>query len=444
MSRTTSLQAAIATKTASVVVVGMGYVGLPVACAFGALHFSVTGLDCDEERVQTLLQGRTFIHGKEPHLAELWQGLFLAGQVTATLDYSVCHTADVIIVAVQTPVESLSDKPDYSALSSAILSIGQQLKPGTLVIIESTLAPGTMNQVVCPGLETISRLRNDEDFYLVHCPERLTPGNLLRSLVTRPRVVGGSEEATALAQVFYKHLVIAKLDVTDWVTAETVKVAENAYRDVQIAFANELAMICEAVGVDIWEARQLINKAPYRDVHLPGAGVGGGCLPKDPLLLVHSSAQHLRLIQAAREVNDGMPGHIADRAIEFLKRRGIDAKTAKVVVLGQAYLENLSDDRNSPTCRLVTRLVCRGVDDVTVHDPYVEGYQGDWLEMIQGSDALIVMVAHDTYKAIQLADILPHVATPILIDGRRVFGDQDTAKWDYYCVGDGNTVPDKT
>lgn len=439
-----NLQAAIRDKTARVVVVGMGYVGMPVAAAFGSLHFPVTGLDCDVDRVETLLQGRSFMKGMEPHLPKLWQGLYLAGMVTVTVDYSVCHTADVIIVAVQTPVDLLSGKPDYSALSSAVLSIGLQLKPGTLVIIESTLSPGTMEGRVCPGLETASGLRHGEDFYLVHCPERLTPGNLLRSLVTRPRVIGGSAKAAALAYTFYKHLVVAEIEITDWATAEVVKVVENTYRDVQIAFANEMARACEELGVDVWEARRLVNKAPYRAVHLPGAGVGGGCLPKDPLLLIHSSGLTMPLARAAREVNNAMPGHIADRTVEFLKRRGIRVMDARIVVLGQAYLENLSDDRGSPTCGLLTRLVCVGAANIVVHDPHVEGYQGDWLEVIRDSDALIVMVAHDAYKAIQLTDILPYVATPILIDGRRVFAGQDTSKWDYYCVGDGNTIPDKT
>jgi len=292
-----------------------------------------------------------------------------------------------------------------------------------MVIVESTIAPGTMAQVVKPLLEEISGLRANEDFYLVNCPERVMPGKLLANIRTCHRVVGGmSPEAAELAVRFYRRVVQADLDPVDCLTAELVKTMENTYRDVQIAFANEMALLCESVGADVWRVRELVNKAPYRNMHLPGAGVGGHCLPKDPWLLISNAGDGFesRLVPAVRAINDGMPSHVADLIVDALRDVGRDIRGARVAVLGYAYLENSDDTRNSPSAVLVQKLREFGAE-VVIHDPYVPEYQSDLEQTVQNSAAIVLMVAHDAYRALDVGKLRMQVARPILVDGRGIF-----------------------
>jgi UDP-N-acetyl-D-mannosaminuronic acid dehydrogenase len=229
------------------------------------------------------------------------------------------------------------------------------------------------------------------------------------------------------------------MDAVDCLTAELVKTMENAYRDVQIAFANEMALLGEDLGADVWQVCELVNKSPHREMHLPGAGVGGHCIPKDPwLLIANAEALEPRLIPTARAVNDGMPLHMADLTIKALEEAGVDVAEAKVGVLGYAYLENSDDTRNSHSEALVTRLHELGAN-VVIHDPYVREYQGDLEERMQGCDALVVMVAHDSYSRLSLSKLRTSVRRPILIDGRSVFSveEVEAAGWAYRCVGRG-------
>lgn len=435
------LLAAIENKTASVVVLGLGYVGLPVACLFAEAGFPVAGIRRSQEKVDLINRGICPIEGKEPGLAELVARVVAQGRFYATTDYAACRDAQVVLIAVETPVDPATKKPAYSALRGALADLGRDLSPGTMVIIESTIAPGTMAGVVQPILEETSGLKVNEGFFLVNCPERVMPGKLLANIRGCHRVVGGmSADAADLAVRFYRSIVDADLDAVDCLTAELVKTMENAYRDVQIAFANEMALLCEDVGADVWQVRPLVNKSPYRHMHLPGAGVGGHCIPKDPWLLVANASDGFepRLTQAARAINDGMPLHVVDLTVEALCRAGVKIADATIAVLGYAYLENSDDTRNSPSQAFVARLQELGAR-VTVHDPYVRPYQGELLESIRGSDAVAVMVAHDQYRDLDLGALRAHVARPILVDGRHVFSSQQAraAGWAYYGVGSG-------
>ncbi|MCX7682459.1 MAG: nucleotide sugar dehydrogenase, partial [Anaerolineae bacterium] len=275
-----SLREAIENKRAQVVVLGLGYVGLPVACLFAEAGFPVIGVRRSREKVDMINRGECPIEGEEPGLAELLERVVREGRFRATTDYEVCRNAQIVLIAVETPVEAETHKPAYRALREVLTELGPRLSPGTLVIIESTIAPRTMEMIVKPLLEQTSGLRVNDDFHLVHCPERVMPGKLLANIRGCHRVVGGMcPEAADLAVRFYRHVVQADLDPVDCITAEIVKTAENAYRDVQIAFANEMALICEDFGADVWKVRELVTKAPYRMMHLPGAGVGGHCIP---------------------------------------------------------------------------------------------------------------------------------------------------------------------
>ncbi len=418
--------AAIRNKQVKIAVIGLGYVGLPVACVFARAGFRVVGIDRVEEKVNQIRQGLCPIGGKEPGLAELVAQVVRDGRLTATTRYEECRDAGVVIIAVETPVDEETRKPKYEALRAALVSLGNHLSRGTLVIVESTIAPLTMERVVRPTLEESSGLRAGEDFYLAHCPERVRPGKLLYNLEHMPRVIGGmTPEAGQLALELYRHIVQADLDVTDCLTAEIVKTTENAYRDVQIAFANEIALLCESLGADVWRVRELVNKCPQRDMHLPGAGVGGHCLPKDPWLLIAHAPEDFqaRLIPAARAVNDGMPLHVADLVVKGLRQAGKEVRGSRVAVLGYAYLENSDDTRNSPSEVLVRRLQELGAE-VVIHDPYVPPYQGDLQERLQGCDAAVLMVAHDEYRRLNPAEL----GVQVVVDGRRVL-DEKSDHW---------------
>lgn len=419
------LLAAIQNKTANVVVLGLGYVGLPVACLFAEAGFPVVGLRRSQDKVDLINQGICPIEGKEPGLASLLEQVVTAGRLRATTDYAACLQAQIVLIAVETPVEATTKKPEYRALRDALSSLGPHLARGTMVIVESTIAPGTMSRVVRPLLEEISGLKVNHDFYLVNCPERVMPGKLLANIRGCHRVVGGwNPDAADLAAAFYRHVVHADLDPVDCLTAELVKTMENAYRDVQISFANEMALLCEDMGADVWQVRELVNKSPYRDMHLPGAGVGGHCIPKDPWLLIvnASDAFHPRLIPAARAINDGMPVHMADLTVEALRAAGIGIGDAKVAVLGFAYLENSDDTRSSPSGVLVEALHRLGAK-VVIHDPWVPEYRGDLLERVRGCDAAVLMVKHQSYlpPGLDLEVLRRALRTPILIDGRHAF-----------------------
>jgi UDP-N-acetyl-D-mannosaminuronic acid dehydrogenase len=435
-----SLELAIRDKTATVAVIGLGYVGLPVACTLAQSGFKVLGIERDEEKAGRISRGISPISDQEPGLAELLREAIDSGKLQATADHQQCRQADVILIAVETPVDSDSKAPSYEALRGALEALGPLLKPGSLVIVESTVAPGTTEKVVKPILEETSTLKSGVDFYLAFCPERVMPGKLLANLRNCNRVIGGhTREAAELARELYKHFVQADLDVTDTLTAELVKATENAYRDVQIAFANEIALLCENVGADVHEVRALVNKSPFRAMHVPGAGVGGHCIPKDPWLLLHGTQgeRKARLIPTARSVNDSMPQHVASLVEDRLVSAGVQVEGAKVTVLGCSYLENTSDARNSPTIPLVDTLRARGAK-VTIHDPHFQDYDSDLGEAVEGSDCVILMVAHDEYRALDLADLRERVATPILIDGRNVWSKSRARELGFLYAGVGN------
>ncbi len=417
----------IEAKTARLVVIGLGYVGLPLAARFAQVGFQVTGLDVDTAKVNEVNAGGCPIEGEEPGLAELIDEVAATERLRASADYGVCQAADVILIAVETPIDSVH-QPRYRALRAALRSLEPFLRTAggqggvQMVVIESTVAPGTMNRLVRPTLEARGKRKAGVDFYLVHCPERVMPGRLLANLTGMHRVVGGNTpEAAQLARALYGHVVKADLDLADCVTAELVKTAENAYRDVQIAFANELALICEYVEADVWRVRELVNKSPGRNVLLPGAGVGGHCIPKDPWLLAYGASDmvRVRLISAARRVNDYMPLHMAELVVDGLKEVEQEIEGARVAVLGYAYLENSDDTRNSPSVTLVHRLEELGAE-VCIHDPYVPEYQGDLVERVAGCDAVVIMVKHDVYGQIDLKDLKRWLGRPVLVDGRRV------------------------
>lgn len=436
----TQLESLIAAKNAKLAVIGLGYVGLPVAAMFAEKGFDVLGMEIREDRVKMINSGKSPIEGDEPGLEELLEKVVGGKKMRASTNYEDLRDRDIILIDVETPVDE-SHTPRYAALKSACTNLSTVLKTGALVIIESTIAPGTMNGTVLPILQK-NGLKLGRDFLLGNCPERVMPGKLLSNLKIMSRVCGGDSPETASAMIsLYRNIVESDLDSADWATAELVKTVENTYRDVQIAFANEVALICEQTGADVLRVRELVNKSPYRQMHIPGAGVGGHCIPKDPWLLaygVEGRDVNLRLIPAARAINDQMPIHMVNMLEKALSHQNKKINQAKVLVLGYAYLENSDDTRNSPTATLVGGLDALGAE-VVIHDPYVNEYNGDILEKATGCDAVILMVRHDAYLNLDLTDLKARLNLPILVDGRHAF-DAEKARqigFDFSAVGLG-------
>jgi UDP-N-acetyl-D-mannosaminuronic acid dehydrogenase len=411
-----ALRSAVGDRSASVGVIGLGYVGLPAACMMAGAGFKVRGVDLDAKRTETINSGHSPIEGDEPGLAELVRQVVASHQLLTGTAYADLAGADLVLICVDTPVD-VDHRPRFTALRAACSQLGPVLKSGALVIVESTIAPGTMDGIVRPALEESSGGRR---FHLGHCPERVMPGKLLRNMRTMNRVCGGSSpEVSEVMVALYSTFVEGDLDVADCLTAELVKTAENAYRDVSIAFANQLALICERVGGDVWRVRELVNKVPGRDVLLPGGGVGGHCIPKDSWLLATplGDAAEDSLLGVARRINDGMPAHVADLVAGLVS----DGKNARVAVLGYAYLENSDDTRNSPSAELVSLLSNRGLQ-VAIHDPFVRDYRGDVLEVLRHADCAVLMVAHAAYRDLDLKAAAGVMRRRAMVDARGFFG----------------------
>jgi UDP-N-acetyl-D-mannosaminuronic acid dehydrogenase len=454
----------------NIVVIGMGYVGIPCAALLADVPgFQVTGVQRRSERsgwkIDCLNAGRSPFDGDEPGLEELVHRVVCEKQsFRVTDDCAVCREADVILIDVQTPTDG-DHVPHYESLREVSAQAGRYLQPETLVVIESTVAPGTTQNVVQPILEKESGLKaggkNRESgieesgetsshvsrFYLAFSYERVMPGKLLEYITHFPRVVGGvDEQSTRRAADLYRHIVKAAIMPTDVLTAEMAKVVENAYRDVNIAFANEVALACERMGVNVFEVRGLINARPDRHMHIPGAGVGGHCLPKDSWLLKYGLETYgkagngksvdweLELIPLARRINDGMPGHMLGLIEQALAEAGREMAGAKVVLLGASYLENADDTRNTPAAALVELLAGRGAE-VVAHDPYVReadwrrvlnnGHQvpltADLWEALDGADCAAVVTRHREYETLALDGMKAVMRTPIVVDGRNAY-----------------------
>lgn len=409
----------------SVVVVGLGYVGIPVAAKLAESGFDVTGIDVDAAKVEKINAGRYPIDGDEPGMPDLVKRVVASGKLRASTSFDGVRSADVVFVNVQTPFDVEAFEPRYTHLRSALEAVAKNLRKGALVVVESTIAPTTMQNVVRPTLEAGSRLKAGADFDLVHCPERVMPGKLLKNLTGYTRVVGGSTPAAAeRAARIYKTFIHAELDLTDMLTAEIVKTTENTYRDVQIAFANELARICEELGADVWRVRDLVNKVEARNVHLPGLGVGGHCIPKDPWLLAYGTKGHYtpELIIRARAVNEAAPLRAAATLERALVRAGRPLKSARIAVLGAAYLPNSDDTRHTPSAALTRALLAKGAT-VVIHDPFAHKLEEWHVERdldraLSGADAVVLATAHAAYKELDWEHVAKLARGRLVLDGR--------------------------
>ena len=415
-----------------VAVVGIGYVGLPLACILATSGFRTTGIDVDKNRVDMINSGISPIVGDEPGLPELLKKVITEGSLRASTATDEIASCDAIFICVDTPI-SADRKPKLDILISAVTTVGHSIRRGVLVSVESTLPPGTMSSLVIPILEKESGMRVGKDFFLCHCPERVMPGKLLNNMRKVERVLGGFDsESIKRSAYFYARIVQAEIHPTDLLSAEISKTAENSYRDVQIAFANEVALLCEKLGADAFEVRRLVNTCPFRDMHIPGSGVGGHCLPKDSWLLLSGVPDNsARVIPDARAVNESMPHHLGELAREAMLKAKVGSVKPKVAVMGLAFLRDSDDVRESPAIKVIDDL---DKDyDLIVHDPFVKNsYKVDMTRdlenALQDADCAIFVTDHTVYRNLDLQKVKRLMRTPVIIDGRNLFNRYDAER----------------
>ncbi len=380
-------------------VLGLGYMGLPTASLLANAGYDVFGFDIDQKKIDKLNQG--ICPFDEPGLPESFKAAFQAGNFKAT---SEIQQADVFIIAVPTP--SKNQKADLSYVKAATQSVLEVLEEGNLVILESTVRPKTCTEVVAPILD-----KSGKNYHLVHCPERAIPGHTMRELVENERIIGGdSKKSCNLAKDIYQKFVKGKIYLTNLTTAECCKLMENTFRDVNIALANEFSLLAEELDIDVKKAIDLANLHPRVNIHSPGPGVGGHCIPIDPWFLTENTKNN-QLISLARHTNDEMPTHTVRRLIKKAKNYGLSENDLKVAVLGVAYKENVDDARETPT-KYVCDLLEQKSIEFKVTDPYVEDFDfapENLDDVLIWSNCVLIITNHSDYQELIYPDNIKFV-----------------------------------
>ena len=429
----------IENKTAQICVIGLGQVGLPVALSFCKANFVVMGLDVNENHINLLKKQKSPF--KEPALQELLIKYSNENKFFPTQDSNVISNSDVIIVSVPTPI-SEEIKPDLSFLKNACNTISKFELDNKIVIIESSIPPKTFEHLILP---TLSKNKN-KNFLASYIPERLSPGQAFEEIHTTSRVVGAlDEESRMVSKTLYSKILKSKIFEADPIVAETCKLVENTFRDVNIAFANEIAKICEIYGIDVLELRNICNSHPRVNILSPGPGVGGPCLPKDPYLLLNP--QNLAQIKSdiitnARKINDSMPFHVLEMIKNSLKQNNKQITNTIITIFGVTYKSNVSDTRYSPAKEIITDLLKNGCK-VVVNDPKTEEtfngkIEKDVWKSVTKSDMILVLTEHDEFKNLDLSKIKNLMnKNPILIDTRRIFKKEIAEKvgFEYISIG---------
>jgi UDP-N-acetyl-D-glucosamine dehydrogenase len=418
-------------KSARVGIIGMGYVGLPLALAAAGAEFPVTGFDIDADKVTALNAARSyFAHIPAEDIAVAVE----KGSFQATADFSALHEMDIVLICVPTPLTA-EREPDMTYVEGTARQVAEHLRPGQLVVLESTSYPGTTAGLVRPILEQ-GGLRSGRDFFLAYSPEREDPGNSDFGLGRIPKVVGADGEAAlTLASAFYGQFTPSVVPVSNSETAEAVKITENVFRAVNIALVNELKVIFEAMGIDVWEVIEAAKTKPFGYMPFyPGPGLGGHCIPIDPFYLAWKAREFgvaTRFIELAGEINAAMPRHVVERLTEALAERSSqDLSGARILVLGVAYKRNVDDTRGSASFEVIRLLQERGAE-VAYHDPYVAVIPATrdhpslagmrsiaWDdEQLRQFDAAVILTDHDK---VDYRGLIAQV--PLVVDTRNALG----------------------
>lgn len=443
-----ALRQLIASRRASIGILGAGYVGLPLACAFAEAGFKTIAGDTNPEKVRQIRQGSSYV--ENPCVSKVLQELVSLGKLEATQDLSgLASRCDIAIITVPTPTTE-KNEPDLSYVTAATEVIAKELRPGKLVVLESSVYPGVTDEILKPILEG-SGLKAGYEFCLAHSPERIDYGNPL-AFQDIPKVVGGvTHLCTELACELYSKILRARIvRVTDARTAETVKMLENTYRYANIALVNELAVACEKLGVDIFEVITAAATKPFGfEPFYPGPGVGGHCIPKDPHYLSYKARQvgvRLEMVELSTSINEGMNAHIVQLLTENYRIRGKKLQGLRAVLLGLAYKPNVSDTRRSPAISLAEQLTDQGVE-VVAYDPLaknVETRSGrvSSLESLdtaaKGADLLILVTPHTAFRDMDLNRVIRLMRPDATICDTRGFWPRITcerAGFKYLCLG---------
>lgn len=397
--------------------VGLGYIGLPTAVVFATGGVNVIGLDVNEAAVAKIARGET--HIVEPGLDEALKACVAAGKLTVT---TKPQTADAYLIAVPTPFhEGEGHEPDLTYVEKASRNIAPVIKKGDLVILESTSPVGATEQMAAwlaeerPDLTFPQTHGEASDIRIAHCPERILPGHALEELVSNDRIIGGMTPACAkAAQALYKTVVAGDCIITDARTAEMAKLTENSFRDVNIAFANELSLICDKLDINVWELIRLANRHPRVNILQPGPGVGGHCIAVDPWFIVAQSPNEARIIRAAREINDGKPEWVLAKTHQAVAEHlAAGGKPARIACLGLAFKPNIDDLRESPALAIAKRLVDLYPGQVDVVEPNVsvlpKGLEGKTQLVsaqtaLETADVIVLLVDHEPFKALPCPD----------------------------------------
>lgn len=392
-------------KTAKVGVVGLGYVGLPLAVEKANAGYQTIGFDVQESKVNMVNEGKNYIGDV---LDENLKEIVASKLLRATTDFSFVKDVDTICICVPTPLD-LYKQPDLSYVVNSTKSVAEYLHKGMLVILESTTYPGTTEEVLKPILEE-SGLKCGEDFFLAFSPERVDPGNKDFNTKNTPKVVGGcTEDCTEVAAALYRNVLEGDIHtVSSPAVAEMEKILENTFRNINIGLANEMAILCNRMGIDVWEVIDAAKTKPYGFMPFyPGPGLGGHCIPLDPFYLEWKAKEydyHTRLIETSGEINDSMPEFVLDNVMKILNKNKKALNGAKVLLLGVAYKNDIDDYRESPAFKVIELLEKNGAD-LKVNDPYcpISKYKGkvynsvDWAEVIDESDIVIITTNHSCY-----------------------------------------------
>lgn len=408
MSTKDDLTKKLRNKTAKIAILGLGYVGLPLAVVFGEAGFHVTGVDPDRRKVDSLTKGISYIPDVK---TETIEKLVSGGMLTATADFSILKDMDAVSICVPTPLRQTGD-PDMSFIISAMDELAKYMHKGMVVVLESTTYPGTTRELLLPKLGVDNGLVAGEDWFLAFSPERVDPGREDFTTINTPKVMGGITEACGeVATAWYEGAIKIVHHVSTAEAAELSKLLENTFRMINIGLVNELAIMCERLGVDVWEVIDAAATKPFGFMKFtPGPGLGGHCIPIDPLYLswkMKSFHYNARFIELASEINTNMPRYVVNRVMEGLNDHGKALKGSKALVLGAAYKPDIDDVRESPALDVIGLLRQKGAE-VQYHDPYIphihHEYDGwkmdsvpDLMKAVKDADVVVIVTNHKQY-----------------------------------------------
>jgi UDP-N-acetyl-D-glucosamine dehydrogenase len=422
------LQTRLKDRTARVAVLGLGYVGLPLAAVFAEVGFNVIGIDPDERKISTLNQGKSYIIDVQ---TEQVAKLMDQGKLQATTNFEPLATADAISICVPTPLRKTGD-PDLSFILTVTEELVRYIHPGMVIVLESTTYPGTTREILLPQLIEGSGLTVGKDFYLAFSPERVDPGRKDWTTINTPKVVGGiTEECTEVAALWYGQALQKVVPVSSSEVAEMAKLLENTFRMINIGLVNEMAIMCDRLGIDIWEVIDAAATKPFGFMKFtPGPGLGGHCIPIDPLYLswkLRALNYTARFIELASEINTGMPRYVVGKVQDALNQMGKPLKGSNILVLGVAYKPDVDDLRESPALDVIGLLNNKGAS-VTYHDPYIPSLDDDGMKLervedlisaVQGADCVVIITNHSNYDYSEILE-----AANCIVDTRNALGDE--------------------